>query len=148
MPSEWQYHADGVQTGLTTRHDLDGSLREVRLQLDTFKVRSWTEEEVEDEDTRTPNHLNYDEQDGLFYEHSGGRHASLKFKVNDAGAAELTSIEPEDGDELKPGHMALLPAAERIVEGIDELDICWSTIETLENEYHNAKDVFIEAVDG
>lgn len=146
MPTDWTYHADGVKTAVTTKHQLDGRLKSVRLNLDCFKVRSWTEEEIE-ESTREKEHLVYDEKEDVWEDYADGSHAILRFSV-DGGNATLKSIEPKDGGRVKPRHIAILPAAERVVEQLDEVDTCYSTIETLANAYHQAGEVYIDKLDG
>lgn len=146
MPSEWKFHADGVGTAVQTRHDLDGRLKSVTIQLDAFKVRTWTEEEVEDEDTKTPKHVHYDEPTGLYEEHGGGANATMKFGVTD-GEASLSHIEPEDGDVVKPKHMKLLRGAERVLESLTDVEYVGETIATLEGEYDEASPMHIDALD-
>lgn len=149
MPTEWQYHADGVRTTASTTHSLDGTLESVRVELDCFRVRSWTEEELDNHSTRSPDSLDYDSETDRFEEYGGGAHATLRFDVND-GKAAFESIEPEDGDRVEPRHMALLQAAERVVEQLPEIEVCWRAIETLEKPYFDAEDtgVHIHAIDG
>jgi len=145
MPSEWNYHADGVGTAVQTRHDLDGRLKSVTVQLDAFKVRSWTEDEVED-NPNAPNNLFYDERDEVYEQHADGAHATMKFSVTD-GQAELSSIKPEDGDTVEPRHMMLLRGAERVLEQLSEVDRVGGTIEALEGEYDEASAIYIDALD-
>lgn len=145
MPTEWQYHADGVKTAVRTAHDLDGTLTRVTVQLDSFRVRSWTEDmkEIEERTGRDISSFTYDEVTDGYEEYGDGSHATLRFDVDAGRKAHLASIEPEDGDRVEPRHMMLLPAAERIVEQLSEVEICWKTIETLENPYYDAKDAGI-----
>lgn len=145
MPTDWKTHADGVDTAVSTVHDLDGSIRTVTTQLDTFKVREW-DTDVDADDP--PEHAHWDERDGVFYEHGSGANATLKWSVNDGGAATLESVTPEDGDRIEPRHMALLPASIRIVENIDGVDLAFDPLETLANAYHDAGNVHIEKLDG
>lgn len=147
MPSDWEYHADGVQTAVTTKHSLDGSIKSVSVQLDAFKVREYQPDEVEKQSVK-PSNLHYDEENEVYQQYADGRHATIRFEVNEGGAAELVSIDPEDMDYLKPGHMMLLPAAVRLVENLSDVDLCFDPLETLENEYYAAKDTHIEQLDG
>lgn len=144
MPTEWTYHADGVNTAVRTAHRLDGSLKTVTTQLDTFKVREWDTTDPDE----VPDHATWDDADGVFYEHGSGANATLTWGVNDARAAELQSITPEDGEEFRPRHMALLPASVRVVENIDGVDMAFDPLETMSNAYHDAGDVHIEKLDG
>lgn len=140
MPGEWQYHADGVKTGVTTRHDLDGTLKSVRIQLDTFKVRAWTEDEdVIEAAGKNLKHMHYDEETDAYEEYTDGAHATLRFGVDD-GVAALKSIEPEDGERLEPKHMALLPAAERVLGHMSEVESFEDTIESFSEVYFDASE--------
>lgn len=146
MPSEWTYHADGVDTAVEAQHDLDGQLRSVSVELDTFKVRSWTED-VEDirEAGRSPENMNYDEKTDAYEEYADGSHATMKFSVEN-GVANLSSITPEDGEEVKPRHMALLRGAERVLKQLDGVDLV-GTGDVLMEPYHDAEDIHMDALD-
>lgn len=149
MPSEWQHHADGVKTGVTTYHRLDGSIKSVRLQLDTFKVRSWTEdEEVIEAAGKKLKHLHYDEETDAYEEYGDGAHATLRFSV-DGSKAKLKSIEPEDGDRIEPRHVRLLAAAERVITNVDGVDSYETPFDTLVREYTQADEagIHIDALD-
>lgn len=146
MPSEWKYHADGVGTAVQTRHDLDGRLKSVTIQLDSFRVRTWTEEEVEDEDTKTPKHVHYDEPTGLYEEPGSGANATMKFSVTN-GEASLSSIEPTDGDVVEPKHMKLLRGAERVLASLTDVDTVGPTIETIVEPYDEAEPIHMDALD-
>lgn len=147
MPGEWQYHGDGVKTAVTTTHDLDGRLKSVRVQLDCFKVREWTQEEVEEHPTKTGKHLSWDERDEVFEEYRDGAHATLRFDVSD-GTATLGDIEPEDDDRVRPNHMPLLRAAERVLEGLSDVDAVENPRDTLTAAYEGAEGIYIERLDG
>lgn len=149
MPTDWQYHADGVSTAVQTDHDLAGDLQRVRVELDAFKVRRWAEDEdeIEARSGKDLKHFHYDEETDAYAEYADGCHATIRFSVNDAGGADLESIEPEDGDRVTPQHMMLLPAAERVVRQLQGVDDCYNTLETLAEEYHHAGDVHIDALD-
>lgn len=146
MPSNWQYHADGVKTAFRTVHDLDGTLRTVILQLDSFRHRSWEEEEAEAAG-RNLKHLTYDEETGTYEEYADGSHAALTFGV-DGGHATLSKIEPKDDEYVAPRHMMLFPAAERILAHLDGVDEVESSLETLASRYHDAGEIYIERLDG
>lgn len=151
MPTDWTYHADGVSTAVETKHNLDGSISSISVQLDTFKTREWEpaspDEDVDINGEEIPEHAHYDQEDDLFVEHSGGAHATLRFSMTSAGAAELASIEPEDGERFKPRHMALLHPAARIVEQIEGVEYVSDPLEALTNEFHAAEDVVIDRLD-
>lgn len=146
MPSNWTHHADGVGTAVQTRHDLDGRLKSVRIQLDAFKVRTWTEEEVEDENTKTPKHVHYDEPTGLYEEHGGGANATMKFSVT-GGEASLSYIEPENGDVVEPKHMKLLRGAERVLASLTDVETVGPTIEAMVEPYDEADPIHMDAID-
>jgi len=154
MPTEWQTHADSVQTAVSTTHDLDGSLKQIQLQLDVFRTREWPEDESEIKAAgQNPKHLNYDTRDEHYIEHGAGAHATVTYSVAadakfaDSTVVELSSITPEDGDEIAARHMALLPAAERIVTNLSDVDAVRDSLETFASAYHDAADVHIERLD-
>lgn len=153
MPGDWQYHGNGVQTAVNTNHDVDGSLKSIIVELDCFKTREWSEDEIDDPNVRSPNHVGYDEQKDTFVEHKGGSHATIQFEAledeeNQTYRAKLKSITPEDGEKIEPRHMALLPAAERVVDQLGEIEMTWPTMETLSMHYDHAEDIHIERLDG
>ena len=146
MPSKWNYHGDGVKTAVSTSHGLDGTLKSVRLQLDCFRTREWTEEEI-DEHPAPPTHVDYDETDDLFYQHADGAHATIRFDVDD-GTAVLQSITPEDEDAFRPDHIPLLVSAKRILEHIDGVENVIDPMETLQDYHTNASNIYIQQLDG
>lgn len=149
MPTEWDYHADGVGTAVTTTHSLDGSLKSIRAKLDTFRVRGWTED-VEDIEAagHDPEKMHYDEETDAFEEYGDGAHATLRFTM-EGSSAVLSSIEPEDGDRVEPRHLALLPAAERIVGRLDGVQSVADPLDTIAEPYFEAdrRGVHIDALD-
>lgn len=150
MPTEWQHHADSVGTAVSTEHDLDGTLKSVTVQLDSFRVRSWTEDvdEIEERTGKDISSFHYDEKTDQYDEYDGGSNATFRFDV-DGETALLESIEPKDGDSVKPRHMMLLPAAERVVEQLDGVRAAFP-FDPLRQNYEDAVDagVFIERLDG
>lgn len=145
MPTDWEYHADGVGTALQAHHSLNGELDRVDVELDGFKVREWTEDEV-DSKGKNPSRLHYDEETDVYVEHAAGSHVTVLWNVDD-NVATLESIEPEDGDTLKPQHMTLLPAAERLVSNLNDVHEVRSAIAALTGEYQSAVDVVIERLE-
>ena len=147
MPGEWQYHGDGVKTAVSTTHDLDGRLKSVRVQLDCFKVRTWTEEEIEEHPTKKAKHLSWDDREEVFEEYADGAHATLRFSVSD-GTATLESIEPEDGEKVRANHMPLLVAAERVLNQLAGVEETENPMETLDAAYDDAAGIYIDRLDG
>jgi len=145
MPTDWQTHADGVGTAVSTAHRLDGSLTSVTVEMDTFRVREWDAAEVENSGKSTQD-LFWDERDETYDEHADGAHAVIKFDVND-GVATLRSIQPAGGDPLRPRHIRILPGAVRVVRLVPGVGTCNDPLETLASAYHDAGDVFIDALD-
>lgn len=148
MPSEWNYHADGVRTALTTKHDLDGKLSTVTVTLDCFKYRYWTPEEVEQHPTKKEKHLDWDDEEELYQEFGDGANATMKFDVNDSGRASVVSVSPEDGDAFHPRHMPLLRAAARVVENLSDIDAVYPPVKTLADAYEGSEGIYIERIDG
>lgn len=147
MPSDWIYHADGVGTAVSTGHDLDGTLASVTVELDSFKYRKWTEDEDEIEAAgKDPKHMPYNADEDAYEEFRDGTHATLHFDVI-AGSATLTSIEPEDGESVRPRHMKILRAAERVVGNIQEVDAVTPSLHPFLEEYEGAEGIFIERLD-
>lgn len=146
MPTDWIYHADGVNTAVEAQHDLDGQLMRVRVELDTFKHRGWTEDE---EDIRAagknPENMHYDEETDAFEEYADGSHATMAFDV-DADVANLSSVTPEDGEAFEPRHMALLPAAARVLKQLDDIRLV-ATADLLMETFTDAEEVQIDALD-
>lgn len=137
MPTEWTYHADGVDTAVSTEHELDGTLKTVTVNLDSFRVREWeTKSEIEDAGKTG---LHYDEEKGVYEEYGDGSNATIAFDVDAEGRALLTDFKPEDGDSIQPRHMVLLVAAERIAEHLDGVKAAF-TYSVLRNQYEGAVD--------
>lgn len=148
MPTDWKYNADGVNTAVSTKHDLDGSLKSMTVELDAFRSREWPEDEDEiRRKGRDPKNMSYDQEDEVFIEFADGAHATFEFDVDTDNAAELKAVTPEDGDALEPRHMMLFPAAERVVEANPVVEWCRSTLETLTNRYEDAQNVEIHKLD-
>lgn len=150
MPTDWTYHADGVRTAVQAKHALDGTLKRVEIQLDTFKVRRWTED-VEDIKAagKNPDTMHYDEETDTFEEYSDGANATLRFAVSDNGVARLSAIEPEDGEAVEPRHMALFPASKRVLNHLDGVASYEDPLVTLADVSEGAErsGVHIDALD-
>lgn len=148
MPTDWTYHANGVQTGVQTTHRLDGELKQVDIQIDCFRTRQWTEEEVENASVK-PGNLHWDDENEVHEQHKDGSHALLRFAVSD-GMAELSKIIPKDDDYLAPRHMMLLRAADRLLAQLSDVEDFESPVETLLSMYDDtaAAGIHIDRLDG
>lgn len=148
MPTEWTTHVESVGTAISTDHDLDGSLSSVRIQLDSFRCRDWTEDkdEIEERTGKSVSNMPYDDDTDAYIEYGEGAHATIKFDVS-GDEAIFGSIKPEDGDRLEKRHFRLLVPATRLCQSLSEVEWCPSPFDEINKVWQDESAPVIERLE-